>query len=183
MLCMQVQIQKWPYVANKWFDLVWICCVCYVSLLQKKIRNWHRKQRRAATKPAECHTRSAVADQGQIHSETAADPQITTRCQILSGSVYSVDFGAKTPHFTAFQNRHPVVAPPSGLEIKLNAGAQKNPSPIQWYQNHFMSSKAFTTKSLSQTWPFRAWRTKTSNFFRMLCSTAAALGVKYGVEG
>jgi len=93
--------------------------------LQKKIRNWHRKQRRAATKPAECHTRPAVDDQDQIHSETAADPQITTRCQILSGSVYSVDFGAKTPHFTAFQNRHP-----SGLEIKLNAGAQKKILPL-----------------------------------------------------
>ena len=119
-------------------DLIWSEFVVSVMLVCcKKIRNWHRKQRRAATKPAECHTRPAVADQDQIHSETAVDPQITTRCQILSGSVYSVDFGAKTPHFTAFQNRHPVVAPPSGLEIKLNAGAQKKSFPYPMVSKPF----------------------------------------------
>jgi len=63
------------------------------------------------------------ADQGQIWL-TRVHPQSTLTDQISSVSVYCVAVDRqKTQILLHFQIQHSVVAPPSGEETKLNAGA------------------------------------------------------------
>ena len=53
-----------------------------------------------------------------------------------------------SPHF---QLRHPVLAPPSGVETKLNVGAQLQTFPYPTISKPLLSSNGFWAKSFLQT--------------------------------
>ena len=84
--------------------------------------------------------------------------QCTLVCQISSGSFFSCQ--QKSQILQHYQFRHPVVAPSSNVETKLNVGAQLQTFPIQRYQKSRLSSNGFLAKSFSQTLPFKSVKDK-----------------------
>jgi len=97
------------------------------------------------------------------------DSQCTLKCQISSRSVYYLlpVNSDKTQSFLYFQLWHHVVAPLTGVETKLNMGAQLYNLPFSNYiKKPLLSSWAFWAKSLSRTLPFKSvteyWQTDTS---------------------
>jgi len=80
-------------------------------------------------------------------------------CQISSGLVYSIALTDKAPNFPHFQLWHSVVAPPSGIETKLNVDAQLQTFPYPTISKPLLSSNAFWVMS-SQTMLFKSMTDK-----------------------
>jgi len=74
--------------------------------------------------------------------------------------MYCVALEGRNPlNFIVFQLQHFVVAPTSGIEPKLNAGAVHNhkPSPmIHGYQNISILKRLYGEVAIAQTLPFKS---------------------------
>jgi len=96
-------------------------------------------------------------DHGEI-SHTKADPPMYTCVPNFIWIVFSCQ--QKSQILQHYQFRHPVVAPSSNVETKLNVAAQLQTFPIQRYQKSLLSSNGFLAKSFSQTLPFKSVKDK-----------------------
>ena len=105
-----------------------------------------------------------MIDQGQIW-HTRPDPHLCLRAKFRPDQfILSPVRGKNHQILPHFQIQHPMAAPSSGAETKLNVGAQTFHYPT--ISKTLLSYNAFCTQSFSQTVPF--YTVRTAKIWRML---------------